>query len=56
MRGGDVVDLEIVEDTYPTIEFKSQTDRGIQALLAKFSVSKAQIIDGSSVTAVWELL
>lgn len=56
LPNGDVVDLEVVEDVYPTIEFKSQSDEGIQALLAKFSVAKAEVIEGPSVSAVRELL
>lgn len=56
LPNGDVVDLEIVENTYPTIEFKSETDTGIQALIAKFGILKHQIIKGPSVTAIRELL
>ena len=56
LPNGDVVDLEIVEDDYPTIEFKSETDDGILALIAKFGISKHQIIDGPSVTAIRKLL
>lgn len=30
LSNGDVVDLEIIEDVYPSIEFKSETDEGIE--------------------------
>lgn len=56
LSNGDVIDLEIVEGNYPTIEFKSDTDDGMQALIKKFGVLKHQIIDGPSVTAIRKLL
>lgn len=56
LANGDIVDLEIVEDVYPTIELKSKSNEGIQALLTTFSIPSSQIIQGPSVTAVRELL
>lgn len=56
LPNGDIVDLEVIGNTYPSIEFKSETDEGIEELLRKFGVSKDRIITGPSVTAVRELL
>lgn len=56
LLSGDVVDLEVIEDTYCSIEFKSKTDAGMEALLNKFSIKKEDIIVGPSVVAVRGLL
>jgi hypothetical protein len=56
LPNGDVVDLEIIEEKYPTIEFKSDTDEGISNLLTKFDIQNNQIIKGPSVVAVKQLL
>ncbi len=56
LPSGDVVDLELIEGRYPSIEFKSETDAGIHHLLATFGVTADQIIRGPSVVAVRELL
>ena len=56
LRNGDVVDLEIVERDFPTIEFKSETDEGIQKLLARFDINSEDVITGPSVVAVKEKL
>lgn len=51
-----MVDLEIIEDKYPSIELKSETDEGMERLLDKFHVKKENVITGPSVVAVRELL
>lgn len=51
LPNGDVVDLEILEDTHPSIEFKSTTDQGIEKLLGLFAVASNQVISGPSVIA-----
>jgi len=56
LPNGDVVDLEIIEDLYPSIELKSETDEGIQALLRKFAIQRRDIITGPSVVAVRDIL
>lgn len=56
MQNGDVVDLEIVQHDFPSIEFKSQTDEGIQKLLSRFSIDERDVIIGPSVTAVKDRL
>lgn len=56
MPNGDIVDLEIIEDTHPTIEFKSKTSDGIEKLLATFNVDRGEVTTGPSVVAVQELL
>ena len=56
LPNGDIVDLEIVEDKYPTIEFKSKTDAGIEQLAKLLSIQKHEVITGPSVVAVKRLL
>ncbi|MDN5274469.1 MAG: hypothetical protein JWP06_370 [Candidatus Saccharibacteria bacterium] len=56
MPNGNVVDLEIIDDKYPSIEFKSQTSDGIEKLLSLFGISNEEVITGPSVVAVKELL
>lgn len=56
LPNGDVADLEIIEDKYPSIELKSETDDGMKRLLDKFHVKKENVITGPSVVAVRELL
>jgi len=56
LPSGDVVDLEIIEDDYPSIEFKSETAAGIEKLLSLFSVSSDEVITGPSVVAVKKIL
>lgn len=56
LANGDVVDLEIIDDKYPSIEFKSENELGIKRLLAKFGVNNEEIIKGPSVVAIRELL
>lgn len=56
MTNGDVVDLEIIEDKYPSIEFKSETADGIEKLLALFQVPSTEVISGPSVAAVRKIL
>jgi len=53
---GDVVDLEIIEDKYPSIELKSETDDGLRALLNKFNIKEEDVITGPSVFAVRGIL
>jgi len=56
LLNNDVVDLEIIEDKYPSIEFKSETAEGLEKLLTLFDVSSSQVISGPSVIAVREIL
>jgi hypothetical protein len=56
MNNGDVVDLEIIEDNYPSIEFKSETTSGMEDLLTLFNVSSDQVIIGPSAVAVKDRL
>lgn len=51
LPNGDVVDLEILENAYPSIEFKSTTGHGVERLLGLFAVSHDQVITGPSVMA-----
>lgn len=51
LPNGDVVDLEVLEDVYPTIEFKSETDEGIRKLLRLFTISDSEVMRGPSVLA-----
>ncbi len=52
----DEIDLEIIEDKYFSIEFKSETDNGLASLLRKFNVKKEEVIIGPSVVAVRTIL
>lgn len=56
LPNGNEVDLEIVEDRYPSIELKSETDAGLEKLLDKFNVKKEDVITGPSVVAVRSIL
>lgn len=56
LPNGDVVDLEIVEDTYPTIEFKSETDIGIKKLADTLGINRRKVITGPSVVAIRKIL
>ncbi|MDB5176975.1 MAG: hypothetical protein JWN75_643 [Candidatus Saccharibacteria bacterium] len=56
LPNGDVVDLEIVENKFPTIELKSETDDGITSLIKKFKLTSDQIIIGPSVVTVRKLI
>jgi adenylate cyclase class IV len=56
LSNGDVVDLEIIEDEYLSIEFKSETDTGLEKLLDKFYVKKENVITGPSVVTVRNIL
>ncbi len=56
MQNGDIVDLEIVEQGLPSIEFKSDTDEGVQNLLSQFNVNRQDVISGPSVVAVKDKL
>lgn len=56
LPNGDVVDLEIIEDNYPSIELKSETDAELEALLNKFAIKKENVIKGPSVVAVRKIL
>jgi hypothetical protein len=56
MDNDDVVDLEIIEDYYPSIEFKSETADGIEKLLSLFNIPRNQVITGPSVVAVRKML
>lgn len=56
LSNGDVVDLEIIEDEYPSIELKSETDDGLERLLGEFGVKQAEVIAGPSVVAVRDVL
>lgn len=56
LPNGDVVDLEIIENTYPSIEFKSETDTGMERLLHKFTIKKEAVITGPSVVAVKDIV
>ena len=51
LPNGDVVDLEILEDKYPSIEFKSETDEGLRRLLGLFAVNEHAVMRGPSVVA-----
>ena len=52
LPNGDVVDLEIIEDEYPSIELKSKTDASLEKLLDKFGIKRVNVITGPSVVAV----
>lgn len=56
LPNGNEVDLEIVEDRYPSIELKSETDASLEKLLDKFNVKKEDVIAGPSVVAVRNIL
>lgn len=56
LPNGNEVDLEIVEDRYPSIELKSETDAGLEKLLDKFNVKKEDVITGPSVVAIRNIL
>jgi hypothetical protein len=51
LPNSDVVDLEILEDKYPSIEFKSKTDEGMKRLLGMFAVNEGDVVRGPSVVA-----
>lgn len=40
LPNGDEVDLEIIEDKYPSIELKSETEGGMERLLDKFKLKR----------------
>lgn len=52
LSNGDVVDLEVIEDRYGSIEFKSATDKSMKALLELFSIGRESVIKGPSVVAI----
>lgn len=52
LDNGDVVDLEVIEDGYGSIEFKSATDKSMKALLELFSIGRESVIKGPSVVAI----
>ena len=56
LPNGDVVDLEIIEDKYPSIELKSKTDTSMEELLNRFNVKKEDVITGPSVVAVRNMI
>jgi len=56
LPNGDVADLEVIENTHPSMELKSDTDGGMEKLLDKFHIKKQDIIVGPSVVAVRDLL
>lgn len=56
LPNGDIVDLEILEDRYPSVEFKSDTDEGLRRLLGLFAVSEGRVMRGPSVVAFKEAL
>lgn len=56
LPNGDVVDLEILEESYPSIEFKSDTDEGMKRLLGKFAVNERDVMKGPSVVAFKQVL
>lgn len=56
LPNGDVVDLEILEDKYLSIELKSETDEGIRRLLGIFAISEEGVIKGPSVVAFRQVL
>lgn len=53
--GKDQVDLEDIEGHF-SIEFKSETEEGLQQLLTLFKVTNESVIKGPSVIAIKELL
>lgn len=53
--GKDGVDLEDIEGHY-SIEFKSETEEGLRALLEKFGVTNDQVIQGPSVVEIGKIL
>ncbi len=56
LPNGDVVDLEVIENNYHSIELKSDTDGGMEKLLDKFNIKEEDVISGPSVVAVRDLL
>lgn len=54
--GEDGIDLEDVENGYFTIEFKSETEEGLERLLKLFEVDHEEVIKGPSVVAIQKLL
>lgn len=54
--GKDGVDLEDVDNGHFTIEFKSETEEGLQTLLKMFEVNHDDVIKGPSVVAIQKLL
>lgn len=56
LPNGNVVDLEIIEDNYPSIELKAETDADMEKLLNTFNVKKEDVITGPSVVAVRDIL
>ncbi|MEJ0002115.1 MAG: hypothetical protein WDN09_03000 [bacterium] len=55
LPNGDQVDLEDIEAHF-SIEFKSETEEGLQNLLDLFQTSSKEVIRGPSVVAVRDLL
>lgn len=53
--GANQVDLEIVNDTYCTIECKSETEEGLRRLTDTFGITDI-LIDGPSVVVIEKLL
>jgi len=56
LKDGNVVDLEIIEKKYPSIELKSATDAGIEKLVGRFAIRKEDIITGPSVVTIKQLI
>lgn len=56
LPNGDVVDLEILENKFPSVEFKSDTDEGLRRLLGLFAVSEDSVMRGPSVVAFKKVL
>lgn len=51
-----MVDLEIIEGRYATIEFKSNTTNWLRQLVGVFGITESDLIKGPVVTAIRELL
>lgn len=56
LPSGDVVDLEVIEDNYFSVELKSETDEGMEKLLTLFGIKKEDAVTGPSVVAVRDIL
>jgi len=56
LPNGDIVDLEVLEDEYASIEFKSNTDDGIKRLIGTFAINEDDVMKGPSVVAFKQVL
>lgn len=56
LPNGDIVDLELLEDEYASIEFKSKTDNGIKSLIDTFAINESDVMRGPSAVAFKQVL